>query len=76
MARPERQRLPRDVPLDPTAYDRAYRRAKARRLARIERRREHRRANRRFWITLLVLVVGLVALGLADWHEVQQLFGL
>jgi hypothetical protein len=78
MAETARRADPIDVtpPVDPSAVDRAYREHRARRRARIERTRESRRANLRFWLVLLLLLTGLVALSLAVWNEIQQLFGL
>ena len=49
---------------------------RARRKARTEHRRRGRRAAIRFWVVLLALVVGILALSLTVWHEIQRLFGL
>jgi hypothetical protein len=80
MAQPAPELPPRladsDPPIDPTAIDRAYLEARARRRARIEHRRTARRASSRFWVVLLVLVVGTAVLALTIWREVQDLFGL
>jgi len=62
--------------LDPVAVERAYRVHRARRRARVERRREKRRAGRRFWIVLLLLVAAGVALFVLIVNEVQRLFGV
>jgi len=63
-------------PLDPVAVERAYRVHRARRRARVERRREKRRAGRRFWVVLLLLVAAGVALFVLIVNEVQRLFGV
>ena len=66
-----------DAPsLDPRAIDRAYRRERARRRAKVERRSAVRRSNVRFWVTLLVLAFLSAFVILAEWREVQTLFGV
>jgi hypothetical protein len=77
MARPERTRPIHEAPpLDPYAVDREYRRHRARREARIKHKQQTRRAHVRFWLVLLLLAAGLVALTVVVWHEIQHLFGL
>jgi hypothetical protein len=77
MARPERSPLQGEAPpIDPYAVDREYRRHRARRHARVQHKRRTRHAHLRFWIVLLLLVAGLIALTVVVWHEIQHLFGL
>jgi hypothetical protein len=49
---------------------------RARRKARTEHRKRGKRAAIRFWFVLLALVVGILALSMTVWHEIQRLFGL
>lgn len=75
------ERAPKTVtteepPIDPDAVRQAYWDHKAARLARVHRRRRVKRAGRRFWVTLVALVGGGIALAVVMWREVQQLFGL
>ena len=63
-------------PVDPEAVSRAYRVHRARRRARVERTRATRRAGRRFWLVLLLLLSGSVAIAALAWQEFQRLFGL
>jgi hypothetical protein len=71
--RPLREEPP---PLDPSAVDRAYRVERARRRARAERERAAARARLRFLAVLVVLAALALVLVVADWREVQRLFGI
>jgi len=62
--------------LDPDAVARSYRLHRARRKARVEHRRRSKRAGARFWVVLVLLVVGFCFLALTTWREVGRLFGL
>ena len=62
--------------LDPRAVQRNYRLARLRRRDRNERKRRSAHATVRFWSIVVLLLSLSVYLGLAIWHEVQQLFGL
>jgi hypothetical protein len=76
VAEPAR-RLPREEPpIDPTAVERAYLAERARRRARAGRERAAAAARRRFLVVLAVLAVVALALVVADWREVQRLFGI
>jgi hypothetical protein len=68
---------PADEPqIDPWAVRNAYRLHRARRKARIEHQRRTKLAGIRFWLVLVVLLVGSVVVAFTIWHEIQQLFGL
>ncbi len=64
------------VPVDPQAVERAYRFHRARRRARTERNRRVRRAGVRFWVVLVALLAGVVALAAGLSRQIEQLFGL
>lgn len=78
MAQPARRKAADQLPpLDTApAVDRAYHLHRARRRARVEHRRSVRNAHVRFWVFLLVLIAGTIALAVVVWNEVQRLFGL
>jgi hypothetical protein len=66
-----------DAPIaDPHAIRREYQRQRARREHRDRKTRERRAANIRFWAIVLGLLALSVYLGIAMWHQVQNLFGL
>jgi hypothetical protein len=69
--------IPDEAPtVDADAVRERYRRQKAVRRAKIERQRRTKRAGARFWVVLLLLVVGFLVLAVSTWHEIGQLFGL
>lgn len=69
--------MPDEAPtVDAEAVRERYRRQKAVRRAKIERRRQTKRAGARFWLVLLLLVVGFLVLAVTTWREIGQLFGL
>jgi hypothetical protein len=77
MAEPARRsHQPEAPPVDPHAVDLAYRRERARRRARVARTRASKHATLRFWLVILVFVVGLLVLIGVVWREIQSLFGL
>jgi hypothetical protein len=69
-------RLRETPPVDPTAVERAYRIERARRRARVQRERAAAHARLRFVAVLVLLAVVALVLVLADWREVQRLFGV
>lgn len=62
--------------LDPAAIERAYLRERARRRQRIAHREYARNSNARFWVMLAVLLLLVVVIGLAAFHEIQTNFGV
>jgi hypothetical protein len=77
MAQRQTEVAPDEVPVvDHEAVRDTVRFHRARRKARIEHRRRTRRAGLRFWFVLLLLLVASIALSVAIWREIQQLFGL
>jgi hypothetical protein len=76
VAEPARNPLREEPPVDPAAVDRAYRAERARRRVRAERARAAAHARLRFLALLVLLAALALALVLADWHEVERLFGL
>lgn len=76
MAKSAPTTAPEEVPLDPGAVERAYRFHRARRAARERRHRERRWAGVRFWIVLILVLVGVVLLAAQTLGEIERLFGL
>jgi hypothetical protein len=78
MAEPARRQTAADEapPYDPRAIERTLVEQRARREARLERKRAVRHARIRFFIVILALLGGAVALGFLVWSEVENLFGL
>jgi hypothetical protein len=78
MAEPARRQTAAEEapPYDPRAIERTLVEQRARREARIARKRAVRHAHIRFFIVILALLGGAVALGFLVWQEVQNLFGL
>ncbi|MGL6278921.1 MAG: hypothetical protein ACRC50_05120 [Gaiella sp.] len=68
--------VPEAPPVDPDAVRREYRRQRALRKARTERQRRTKRAGARFWVVLVLLVVGMVLVALTTWAQIGELFGL
>jgi hypothetical protein len=75
VALPQRKHVEEEL-LDPTAVSRAYRRERARRRAREERARERQLAGLRFWVVVIAVIAGSVAIAVVIWHQVHRLFGL
>jgi hypothetical protein len=66
-----------DPPItDERAIQREIHRQRARREHRERRTRERRAANIRFWLIVIGLLALSIYLGIAMWHQVQNLFGL
>jgi hypothetical protein len=78
MAEPARRQTAAEEapPYDPRAIERTLVEQRARREARVERQRAVRHAHIRFFIVILALLGGAVALGYFVWQEVENLFGL
>ena len=78
MAEPARRHAAAEEapPYDPRAIERTLVEQRARREARVERKRAVRHAHIRFFIVILALLGGAVALGFFVWQEVENLFGL
>lgn len=62
--------------VDADAVRERYQRQKAVRRAKVERRKQTKRAGARFWLVLLLLVLGCLVLMVTTWREIGQLFGL
>ena len=75
MALPQRKQVEEEL-LDPTAVQRAYRRERARRRAREDRARERQLAGLRFWVVVLAVIAGSVAIAVLIWQQIHRLFGL
>ena len=78
MAEPARRQTAAEEapPYDPRAIERTLNEQRARREVRIERQRARRNARLRFFVVVLALLGGAVALGIVVWQEIQKLFGL
>ena len=63
-------------PLDQRAVEHAYRWHRARRRARVKHHRETRRAGLRFWLVLVLLLAAGIALTVLIVQEIQHLFGV
>jgi hypothetical protein len=75
VALPQRKQVEEEL-LDPTAVQRAYRRERARRRAREDRARERQLAGLRFWVVVLAVIAGSVAIAVLIWQQIHHLFGL
>ena len=75
MALPQRKQVEEEL-LDPTAVERAYRFERARRRAREERARERQLAGLRFWVVVVAVIAGSIAIAVLIWHQIHRLFGL
>jgi hypothetical protein len=78
MAQPARRHAsPDEAPhYDPRSIQRTMLEQRARRKARVAHKRGRRDARIRFFIVILALLGGAIALGVVAWHEIQRLFGL
>jgi hypothetical protein len=78
MAEPARRHEAADEapPYDPRAIQRAMLEQRARREARLARKRARRYAQIRFFLVILTLLGGAIAIGAFVWLEIQKLFGL
>jgi hypothetical protein len=78
MAEPaRRQTVADEAPhYDPRAIERTLVEQRARREARLAHKRARGHARLRFFIVILALLGGAVALGFVVWQEIQKLFGL
>jgi hypothetical protein len=78
MAEPARRQEAADEapPYDPRAIERTLLEQRARRGARLARERARRNARIRFFVFILALLAGAIALGAFVWVDIQRLFGL
>ena len=78
MAEPARRQTAAEEapPYDPSAIERTLHEQRVRREVRLERKRARRNARLRFFVVVLALLGGAVALGIVVWQEIQKLFGL
>ena len=78
MAEPARRQTAAEEapPYDPRAIERTLYEQRLRRESRLARKRARRNARLRFFLIIVVLLGGAVALGVLVWQEIQKLFGL
>jgi hypothetical protein len=78
MAEPARRQTAAEEapPYDPRAIERTLIEQRARREARVAHKRARGHARIRFFIVILALLAGAIALGALVWQEIQRLFGL
>ncbi|MBA3717468.1 MAG: hypothetical protein H0W87_04480 [Actinobacteria bacterium] len=78
MAEPARRQTAADEapPYDPRSIERTLLEQRARRGARVAHKRARRQARIRFFIVILALLGGAIAIGALAWQEIQKLFGL
>jgi hypothetical protein len=78
MARPARRpAAAEEAPeYDPRAIERTLLEQRLRREARLARERDRRNARIRFFLVMLALLGGAIAIGVLIWREIQRLFGL
>jgi len=78
MAQPARRHAAAEEapPYDPRAIERTLLEQRARREARLARQRAQRNARIRFFVVILALLGGALALGVLAWQQIQRLFGL
>jgi hypothetical protein len=78
MAEPARRQTAAEEapPYDPRAIQRTLIEQRARREARVAHKRARGHARIRFFIVILALLAGAIALGALVWQEIQRLFGL
>jgi hypothetical protein len=78
MAEPARRQTAAEEapPYDPRAIERTLYEQRMRREARVAHKRARRNARLRFFVVVLALLGGAVALGIVVWQEIQKLFGL
>jgi hypothetical protein len=73
---PSRQPLENDPPTDPNAVGEAYRFHRARRRAHVRHRQERRKAGLRYYLVLLLLLVGTLVIAVTIWSQVRKAFGI
>jgi hypothetical protein len=78
MAEPARRQTAADEAphYDPRTIQRTLVEQRARREARVAHKRAKGHARIRFFIVVLALLGGAIALGAIVWQEIQRLFGL
>jgi len=78
MAQPARRHAAAEEapPYDPRAIERTMLEQRARREARLARQRARRNARLRFFVVIVALLGGALALGVLAWQQIQRLFGL
>jgi hypothetical protein len=78
MAEPARRQTAADEAphYDPRTIQRTLVEQRARREARVAHKRARGHARIRFFIVVLALLGGAIALGAIAWQEIQRLFGL
>jgi hypothetical protein len=78
MAEPARRQTAAEEapPYDPRAIERTLLEQRARREVRLARKRARRHARIRFFVVILALLGGAIAIGTLVWQEIQKLFGL
>jgi hypothetical protein len=78
MAEPaRRQTAAEEAPhYDPRSIERTLLEQRARRESRLAHKRGRRNARIRFFVVILALLGGAVAIGAVVWQEIQKLFGL
>ena len=78
MAEPARRHTAAEEapPYDPRAIERTLLEQRARREVRVERKRARGHARIRFFVVILALLGGAIALATLVWQEIQRLFGL
>jgi hypothetical protein len=73
---PNRQPLEEDPPTDPNAVGEAYRFHRARRRAHVRHRQERRKAGLRYYVVLLLLLIGTLVIAVTIWSQVRRAFGI
>jgi hypothetical protein len=73
---PSPQPLEEDPPTDPNAIGEAYRFHRARRRARVRHRQERRKAGLRYYVVLLMLLLGTLVIAVTIWSQVRKVFGI
>jgi hypothetical protein len=73
---PSRQPLEEDPPTDPNAVGEAYRFHRARRRAHVRHRRERRKAGLRYYVVLVMLLLGTLVIAVTIWSLVRKAFGI
>ena len=73
---PRRKPLENDPPTDPNAVGEAYRFHRARRRAHVRHRQERRKAGLRYYLVLLLLLVGTLVIAVTIWSQVRKAFGI
>ncbi|MGZ4380181.1 MAG: hypothetical protein ACXVZ3_01980 [Gaiellaceae bacterium] len=73
---PSHQPLEDDPPTDPNAVGEAYRFHRARRRAHVRHRQEKRKAGLRYYVVLLMLLLGTLVIAVTIWSQVRKAFGI